>query len=140
MIINCPKCKKKFEVNQNLIPSNGRLLQCGSCQYKWHFKINSKESIKKSNLEISKKQFQNTSDDISHPVLPKKNINETKISKNKINLSKAFIVFIISLIALLLMVDTFKHQISIFIPSIEKILNNLYETIVDIKLFIKDLI
>ena len=39
MIINCPNCDKKFEIDKKLIPSNGRLLQCGSCNNKWFFKI-----------------------------------------------------------------------------------------------------
>ena len=38
MIIECPECKKKFEIDNNLIPSTGRLLQCSSCDNKWFFK------------------------------------------------------------------------------------------------------
>ena len=37
MIISCEKCNKKFELADNLIPSTGRLLQCGSCSYQWHY-------------------------------------------------------------------------------------------------------
>ena len=38
MIISCEKCNKKFELADNLIPKcNGRLLQCGSCSYQWHY-------------------------------------------------------------------------------------------------------
>ena len=47
MIIDCPNCNKKFDIDQNLIPSNGRLLQCGSCNHKWFFKLNvTNEEIK----------------------------------------------------------------------------------------------
>ena len=38
MIINCPYCEKKFQISNDLIPSNGRLLQCGSCKKSWFFK------------------------------------------------------------------------------------------------------
>ena len=38
MIISCEVCNKKFEINSNLIPSDGRTLQCGSCNHKWFFK------------------------------------------------------------------------------------------------------
>ena len=37
MIISCEKCDKKFELSDELIPEEGRLLQCGSCSYKWHY-------------------------------------------------------------------------------------------------------
>ena len=43
MIIACPNCKKKFEIDQKLIPSEGRMLQCGSCDHQWFFKINAPE-------------------------------------------------------------------------------------------------
>jgi len=38
MIIECIKCSKKFEVNSDLIPSDGRTIQCGSCNHVWFFK------------------------------------------------------------------------------------------------------
>ena len=37
MIISCEKCNKKFELSDELIPEEGRLLQCGSCSHKWHY-------------------------------------------------------------------------------------------------------
>ena len=39
MIITCEKCNKTFNIQDKLIPDNGRLLQCGSCGHKWFFKI-----------------------------------------------------------------------------------------------------
>ena len=38
MFIECPNCNKKFDVDQNLIPESGRLVQCGSCQHTWVYK------------------------------------------------------------------------------------------------------
>ena len=38
MIITCDNCQKKFEIDQDLIPENGRLLQCSACNHKWFFK------------------------------------------------------------------------------------------------------
>ena len=35
MIISCPKCKVKFKINDNKIPSSGRLVQCSKCSHKW---------------------------------------------------------------------------------------------------------
>tara|TARA_B100000941_G_scaffold45075_1_gene27906 strand:+ start:182 stop:349 length:168 start_codon:yes stop_codon:yes gene_type:complete len=49
------------------------------------------------------------------------------------------IVVIISVIAIVLVVDTFKYQLSVFIPGLEIIMENLYESLIDIKLFMIDL-
>ena len=38
MIITCNNCNKKFDLDSNLIPDMGRLLQCASCDHKWFFK------------------------------------------------------------------------------------------------------
>ena len=46
MIISCEICNKRFEVDDNLIPEQGRLLQCSSCDHKWFFK-NTEELIEK---------------------------------------------------------------------------------------------
>ena len=39
MIIECPNCNKKFNLDGKLIPENGRTLKCGNCDYIWHYKI-----------------------------------------------------------------------------------------------------
>ena len=49
-------------------------------------------------------------------------------------------MIIISFIALILILETFKVQLSLIIPNIEIILDNLYLSINDVKLFILDLI
>ena len=43
MIITCPSCDKKFNVAASLIPNEGRTLQCGFCNEKWHFKPRNKK-------------------------------------------------------------------------------------------------
>ena len=50
-----------------------------------------------------------------------------------------FIVAVISSVAFIIFVDTFKYPIGKIVPNIEFILYNLYESIKDISLFIKDL-
>tara|TARA_B100000787_G_C16059506_1_gene234914 strand:- start:118 stop:633 length:516 start_codon:yes stop_codon:yes gene_type:complete len=79
--------------------------------------------------------------------LVNKDINEVidqqiSISKNKNNFSilSLTIIFIISFVALIIILDTFQAPISKIVPNIEFILYNLYETINDIGLFFKDLI
>ena len=55
MIITCPYCDKKFNVDAELIPAEGRKLQCGSCDRKWHYKldnINLENDDKKNDVKI----------------------------------------------------------------------------------------
>ena len=49
------------------------------------------------------------------------------------------LVAIISFVAFIIIIDTFKYPIGKIVPNIELILYNLYESIKDISLFIKDL-
>ena len=73
------------------------------------------------------------------------NINEDKsvIVKSKkqknFKILNIFIVAIISFVAFIIVVDTFKYPIGKIVPNIEFVLYNLYESIKDISLFIRDL-
>ena len=74
------------------------------------------------------------------------NINENTPLKAKpkkqrnLKILNIFIVVIISFVAFIIIVDTFKYPIGKIVPNIEFILYNLYESIKDISLFINDLI
>ena len=50
MIISCSNCNKKYKIDEKLIPENGRLLQCSSCNHKWHYTINKEENDEKITL------------------------------------------------------------------------------------------
>ena len=52
MIIICPCGEKKFEVNENLIPDKGKLLQCGSCNQTWFYNKN-QQNTKFSSIQDS---------------------------------------------------------------------------------------
>ena len=70
-----------------------------------------------------------------------KNLEKLK-KNNTITKNKFFnylLVFIISSIALILILDTFKSSINTFIPNFDFFLESLYEALTDIYLFIKDL-
>ena len=170
MIITCNNCNKKFEIDSTLIPEKGRLLQCASCDHKWFFKkevlekkispINEGTSIDNVNTfdqnNSSIKDEESVSDAPSGEVdvdLEEKtkekieiNINEspqenTKPKKQKnFKILNIFVVTIISFVAFIIIVDTFKYPIGKIIPNVEFILYNLYESIKDISLFIRDLI
>ncbi len=147
MIISCPSCNKKFEVNVSLIPKEGRLLQCGFCSHQWFYNPQSKINIPEEVVELKNEVFQknetNSSVDEEKIEIPKKKkIKESrnKESPNKINFLNIIIVAIISFAALILIIETFKFQISNFIPDIDFYLSSLYESLKDIYLFFKDLL
>ena len=151
MIIECINCGKKFVVNSDLIPSEGRTIQCGSCNHIWFF--NKYEQDKLINLEKdqNKKELKsfvdiekNTSKDFLAETIEKK---EKKDPKNQLKSSftlgkflSYILVTIISLIALIILIDTFKSFLYEKFPDLETLLFSLFETLKDIKLFIKDLI
>ena len=149
MIIECICGEKKFEVNSDLIPSTGRNIQCGSCDKIWFFNPNIE------NLQIEKEK----KTPVSKPTIDKNTIESNKPFKKKniIQKEKAlikyektkksilnilfsyFLVFIISFIALVILLDTLKGVLINFFPNLEFILFNLFETLKDVSLFVKDL-
>ena len=161
MIISCPSCLKKFKIEETLIPSKGRNLQCGSCNYNWFYKIENKtvEPLKlEENIEEKIEDtdervlFSSTSgtlktkldqeldkdvknNDITHNSdLPKKSENIT-FSK----FLSYIIVSIISFAVFVILIDTIKTPLIDIFPGLEILLFNLFETLQDIKLFIIDL-
>ena len=151
MIISCTSCNKKFEINSDLIPEKGRLVQCSKCNNKWFFTKDKEidkttketkefiiaediESVVEKNNEIRITENSSDNDKIENKaVITGKNV------KSKYKFLNLIIVFIISIIALIIILDTFKYSISLVLPNIEIILYNLYETLIDIMLFLKDL-
>ena len=165
MIVTCNNCNKKFNVDSNLIPDNGRLLQCASCNYKWFFRkevlenkvspivedsanifdqndsfINEEKSLSDASIddteveleeEVKKKIEINTNESTTFKTKPKK--------KKNFKILNIFVVIIISFLAFIIIVDTFKYPIGKILPNVEFILYNLYESIKDISLFIRDL-
>ena len=153
MIITCPSCKKSFQINSSLIPIEGRNLKCGSCGHVWFFKNEEK------NLELKTEIIPNIKIESDKKVQKKIDIDKKNIPDEiKNNTDKALIkydegtkitftnflgymvVSIMSFIALIILLDTFQIQLSSIFPNLELFLYNLYETVKDMSLFIKDLI
>ena len=162
MIIECTNCNKKFRVDDDLIPKNGREIICGSCNYAWHFKPekSSEKSLVLENemIDFQKKTDQNDTDfhedfsNIRSEKNPKNNqieiSKETNVDyktdkKNKYSKTSNFfsylIVVIISFIALIILVDTIKSPLINIFPGLEIVLFNIFETLKDVRLFITDL-
>ena len=172
MIITCNNCNKKFDIDSSLIPDEGRLLQCASCDHKWFFKkevlentanpidedtsidsINifdqnnptNKEEINPPNPSeeeavVGIKEELNKKIEVNNEEQSGKKIDAKPKKKKNFKILNIFIVIIISFVAFIIIVDTFKSPIGKIVPNVEFILYNLYESIKDISLFIKDLI
>ena len=165
MIITCNNCNKKFNIDSNLLPDKGRLLQCASCDHKWFFKKevleNKVSPIVQDNINIfeqnnslineekslSDAPINDTEVELDEEIKKKIEINtnksttlKTKPKKQKnFKILNIFVVIIISFVAFIIIVDTFKYPIGKIVPNVEFMLYNLYESIKDISLFIKDL-
>ena len=155
MIITCPNCNKQFKIDNSLIPDEGRDLQCGSCNHVWFYKIEEENNeVLKLNEELISKEIEIKAEkkeeknrtEVNYK--KKEKISEKQKNKNASintsnNVGKFFsylIVFIISFVALIILLDTLKTPLINVFPGLEIILFNLFETLQDIKLFIIDLI
>ncbi len=161
MIITCPCEKKQFKIDSSLVPQEGRELQCGSCERVWFYKPkNESEAPLTLNENISEKKTEpaietndkkpevrkNLQKKIIEPQIKNKTSkeipNKVKKLENENKGSKFFsylMVFIISIVALIILLDTLKTPLINVFPGLEIVLFNLFETLQDIKLFIIDL-
>ena len=151
MIIKCDQCLKKFEIESSLIPKKGRLLQCSSCGHKWFYKkdiseqtkvVLKSQDIKTKKIEPIIKENNNIKifNDSETFKKNKRKHSYRHLENKKLSFLNVILVFIISIIALIVLLDTFKNPISLMTPNIEFILESLYETFKDILLFIQDLL
>ncbi len=165
MIITCPNCNKQFKIDNSLIPDEGRDLQCGSCNHIWFYNIQEKNNevlelkqeiisedieTKAENKEDKIEEKQQPEEIIKNEINIKKKEENSEKQKNTTTLKKTenkgskffsyLIVFIISFVALIILLDTLKTPLINVFPGLEIILFNLFETLQDIKLFIIDLI
>ena len=160
MIISCPNCNKNFKIDNSQIPEEGRDLQCGSCNHVWFYKIEEENNeVLKLNEEIVSRNIETKEVNIVEKKQPQKKIKSEINNENKLKISEKqknsttsinaenkrskffsyLIVFIISFVALIILLDTLKTPLINVFPGLEIILFNLFETLQDIKLFIIDL-
>ena len=163
MIIECPACSKKFNIDEKLIPDEGRLLKCGNCDHTWFYKKEENlkletETVKINEIEENKseiniepvdtpiKQTKKIRKKISKKSSTKESTSKELVSIDKSSVSrenniiKKIFLIIISIIAFILLIDTFKNQLSVIFPGIVQMSDSLYLVINDLKLFIKDLV
>ncbi len=147
MIITCPCGEKKFEVNQKLIPDKGRLLKCGSCDQTWFFNKNVSEQTEPLIDKPAKQKKISYKDDNTDKLISKAPIkpgSELVRYQPKYNFTfgkflSYIIVSLITFVAIIIVLDTFKDPLSNIFPNLELVLYNLFETLRDLILFAKDL-
>ncbi len=147
MIIICPCGEKKFEVDENLIPDKGRLLKCGSCDQTWFFNKNVSEQTEPLIDKPAKQKkilYKDENINKSLSKTPIKPGSELVKYKPKYNFTfgkflSYIIVSIITFVAIIIVLDTFKNPLSNVFPNLELVLYNLFETLRDLILFAKDL-
>ena len=153
MIIVCPCDQKSFNIDDKLIPKEGRLVKCGVCNHTWFFKpsenIEKKQDAATPNTTIKEeenREFIRVKQN-KEAIKPKedktKEINTPNVPTAKEickNFSKLFLVFLITIIAIVILIDTFKVPLGYIIPNINFYLDNLYQSLIDIKLFTINLI
>ena len=153
MIIQCNNCHKKFDLDANLIPEEGRLLQCSACNNTWFFKkkkIEPPQDVTKPEIQNNKEEetISPKNDDANSSEKPSndeiENVEVEKTieplpDKKNYRILNILVVSIISFAAFIIIIDTFKTPLGKIVPNTELLLYNLYETFRDIGLFIRDL-
>ena len=153
MIVQCNNCHKKFDLDANLIPEEGRLLQCSACNNTWFFKkkkIETPQEVTKPEIQNNKEEetISPKNDDANSSEKPSndeiENVEVEKTieplpDKKNYRILNILVVSIISFAAFIIIIDTFKTPLGKIVPNTELLLYNLYETFSDIGLFIQDL-
>ena len=157
MIITCPNCNKKFKIDPTLIPEDGRDLKCSSCDHVWLYKIKDVSSMplilnenydnyeneldeveKKNDNEfkkdqlLSKKINKKEEEKETEKFIKQKSISENDKKNSGSKFFSYLVVFVISSIAFVILLDTLKTPLINIFPSLEVVLFNLFETLKDI--------
>ena len=166
MLVNCNSCQKKFTVPDSAITEKGRLLQCGSCNYKWtqfpseeKFQeqtdipdtvITKKPAKKNKNNPGKKKEIQMYTEAYlkkKHGLSIKESYEKKNNKKNKDNQLKSglgFYSYLIIIIIFFLTIFGILHlakDIIIFkYPATESSINYFFEVVDIIKTIINELV
>ena len=162
MIITCKSCNKNFNVPQNAIPKEGRLVQCSSCGNKWvqfpevSKKVDTKKRIKPVSVKKTpkKRTVKRSGPTIySSEYLEKKhgikikdtsNTSKKRTAKKEVKTSlgfySVFLITIIFLTAFLGVLNLNKELVISNLPVTEKYINYLFENINIIWIIFKDIV
>ena len=108
-------------------------------------KKDDQDNERSSKIEETKnpENLTNLEPEFNQLIEPSSNELNNENKKTTFNISKFlsyFLVFLITFIALIIVLDTFKSPLSSIIPGLEIFLYNFFETLKDLYLFIKNLL
>ena len=133
------------DIYKKVLVSNGKSLVINPNKNNQYYRYNLEQTP--LHLILDKDFIIQKIDSIQNKIINEKQKirKDQKINKKEKNTSiarlfKNLIVIIITLIAIILVIDTFKNSLNNYFPGIILFLDNLYETINDLKLFFLDLI
>ena len=148
-LLQCNSCNQKWFFKKEIV--NEPIAAIKINKPAEETEIHKEEEVKPSETEspetIELLDRKSKNDGVVEKILTDKDKNndqDLKItspkSKKNSNVLSLITVLIISFVALIIVFDTFQGPISKIFPNIEFLLYNLYETINDVQLFLKDLI
>ena len=134
-------------------------MKCGNCDHTWFYKKEENlkletETIKINEIEENKSEINIEPVDVPiketkkiRKKISKKSSTKESTSKELVSIDKSSVsrenniikkifLIIISIIAFILLIDTFKNHISVIFPGIVQLSDSLYLVINDLKLFI----
>ena len=146
--LKCSSCSHIWhhKVNVNIDNNNSKISEDKNS--KFEIKVSQTE---KKNKDLNKKNKNKSSLDLSKEGISEKKIENLKVetADKKVNDKKFsqikmifiyLIILVISLLGLIFLLDTFKYNLSNVFPEVIPLFDSFYETILDLKLFFKDLI
>ena len=161
MLVNCNSCQKKFLVPDSAIIESGRLVQCGSCGYKWtQYPITEKTiqetkkitpiKIKKNPVKKNKRKINLYSKEYlqkKHGLQIKDSVNHLKGKENtnkKIKKGFGFYSYLITIIIFFITIfgilNFLKDILILNYPATVPYINYLYEVIDIVKITFTELV
>ena len=130
MIIQCQNCSRKFQVNAEDIPKEGRMVQCSNCSQKWfQTPIKVKAPVKRKRKRVKKKIEEVEINSIQKIIDPSSQDSVSEVYKPKQGLGFFGYIFLLIIIGFSIvgMLRTFENDLLNYFPEIEYIFQLLDE-------------
>ena len=130
MIIQCQNCSRKFQVNDEDIPKEGRMVQCSNCAQKWfQTPIKVKAPVKRKRKRVKKKIEEVEINNIQKIIDPSSQDSVSEVYEPKQGLGFFGYIFLLIIIILsaIGVLKTFEDDLINHFPEIEYIFEFLNE-------------
>jgi len=150
MIIQCESCSRKFQVKDEDIPKEGRMVQCSNCSQKWfHTPIKVKAPVKRKKKRVKKKIEEVEINSIQKIIDPSSQDSVSEVYEPKQGLGFFGYIFLLIIIGFSIVgvLKTFENDLLNYFPETEYIyqlldeqLEFLAETVKNMIVIVNDLI